>query len=76
MPWTAVGKGARRNADTTITVKAEIQKDGTRVRDHEVTAANISAVRDGFDAELQRLRDAERDVVLNDAVVGKVLASV
>lgn len=76
MPWMAVGKSSKRNGDGSLTVTAELQRDGARLRDCTVTAANIQLVRDGFDAELQQLRDAERDRVLNEVVAGQVLASV
>lgn len=80
MPLVAIGIGGRRNPDGSITVKVEIRSttgtSTTLITTTTYTGADLSAVQAAIEADLISRRAAERDSTLNNAVAGRVLASV
>lgn len=79
MAYSAIGLGATKNGDGTITVKAQIinDSDGGRVVEvlKPITGANIAAIRAALQAAVDAKVDAESDQALNAAVVGRVLVT-
>lgn len=76
--FTARGAGAKRNADTTVTVRADVTDDRTNkvVQTVEVTGTNLADVKRQLDTQLGQLAAAEDDSALSKAVVGRVLSTV
>lgn len=76
--FSAVGRGARQNADGTITVKVDVLDEITNkvIDTITQTAPDLGGVAKLFEANLKARVDATTDQGLIDAVVGKVIASV
>lgn len=78
MSYSAIGLGATKNGDGTITVKAQIvnDADGHVVEVLKpVTGATLAAIRAALQAAVDAKVDAENDQALNAAVVGRVLVT-
>lgn len=76
--FTATGIGVRKNADNTVTVKAQIVDDRNDkvMSTREYTAPTVMAAILLVRADLQVLLANENDATLNAAIVGQVLGSV
>jgi hypothetical protein len=73
---TAVGTGAQRNEDGSVTVAVTVQRDGATLKDLKLTGRDLANVQAQLRAQLTALAASLDDVSLSDAVVGKVLAQV
>lgn len=75
--YQALGRGVRRNANTTFTVKVEIQNDqGKQVKVEEFTVSSMNELKQKCRDALQAVVDAERDVSLTTAIVNQLLAQI
>lgn len=77
MSYSAIGLGATKNADGTITVKAQIRRDddGKQIEIVTLTGATVAVVKAQLQAAVDAKVDAEKDQALNAAVVGVVLVT-
>lgn len=74
----AVGRGAQKNADGTVTIKVEFVDDRTdkMLRFETYTATSLQVVQEQISRDLRSLVAAESDTALSTAVVGQILGSI
>lgn len=77
MGYSAIGVGVTKNADNTITVKAQIRRDedGKSIEFVTLTGPSIANLKAQLQTAVDAKVDAEKDQALNAAIVGIVLVT-